>query len=529
MTYEDRLNYLSNMSDDEFMQTGMFTMAFNSNDPSGDISSLRTFRTADYSNYGIRELQAELWSAFNNNPQVSSAVRDYVGRMVGFGFEAYSEIPDIQEKIEEISFDYRNRLPAMLPKYVGRSQIEGELFLVLTVHSDGFVEIDFRDPSTLDTIGYDNSGIIFHPRKPAMPLAYQFVYQGEDSQQHYELIPSVYVARYPEMKKLLENDIHYQESYISESKTTNRKFNKVGGYRRFVIQWDRGWLTSRNLSYIRTVLTWVNLYEQLKTYEINHKKSAGSYLWVLEPEDLKTFRAWVAMSDEERKKTGIMQKKEAGGTLIVPPGFKLKAITPNLPRISDSDTDILDFITSGLNTTEDSLMGRSNRNKSSLSETHGTQTDRIKDELANLERFLRFDFWGNILFLSAAVDSSFKYEYKIKKAVDFNKNTKEPVFKFKKFNAERLVDFAFPQSQNSGVEETVRAYLGSKHGPITKSLGIPAQEVSRRLGFSSYRELRLRKAEEDAFYPELKYGVDEESVQEQEEVENSVTTQENEQ
>jgi hypothetical protein len=526
MTFDQRLEYLNTLPDDQLSQY-QFALVLNPSDPTTTATSMRTFGTPDYSSYGIRELQQELWHAFQTNPQISSAVRDYVGRMTGYGFEVYSEIPEIQEKIDEITYDYRNRLHSLLPKYVGRAQIEGELFLVLTLHNDGFVEIDFRDPSTLDVIGYDNSGIIYHPRKPAMPIAYQFKYSGDDLQDHYEQIPSIYVARYPELVNILKQHVNYNPEYIKESVASTKKYNSVGGFKRFVVQWDKGWMTARNISYIRTVLTWVNLYEQLKTYEINHKKSSGAYLWVLEAEDIKTFRAWMALTEEQRAETGIMKKKDAGGTLVVPPGMKLKAISPTLPKISDSDTDVLDFVTSGLNTTEDSLIGRSNRNKSSLSQTHGTQRDRTFDEIANFERFLKFDLWGNVFFLASAV-SDFKYVHKIKKAVDFNKS-KKPVFKFKSFNAERLIGVTFPQSHAAGNEETVRALLGSKHGPVTKSLGIPASKVGELLGFGDYRKLRLQAAEEQAAYPELTYGMDEEAVQEKEEAENSVTTQENEQ
>jgi len=525
LKYDERLERLSKLSNEE-LSNYQFTLVYNPNRPDDNPITLRTFGTDYYNNMEFKDLQKELWDKFNSNPQINSAVRDYVGRMVGKGFDVYSDIPEIQDKITEIAYDFRNRLFSMLPKYVGRSQIEGELFLVLTVHKDGFVEIDFRDPSTLEYSGKASEGILFHPTKPGMPLAYDFVYSTEDNVQQHELIPSIYVARYPELDSFIKKSPYFQQSYLSSSQDSSAKYKKLGGYKRFVIQWDKGWLTTRNISHIRTVLVWINMYEQLKKFEIDHKKSAGSYLWIVEMEDAKAFRQWLALSDEDRAATGLMAKKSAGGTMMVPPGMKMKAVSPQLPKISDSDSDILDFVFSGLNVSDDSLMGRSNRNKSSLSETHGTQTDRIQDEIANLEPFLRFDFWDNIFFLSSAV-STFKYEYNVMRAVDFDKN-KNPIFKRKKYTAGWLIDFSFPQSQNSGVAERVTAYLGSKHGPVTKSLGIPAEEVAKRLGFSSYRSLRLRAAEEEAKYPELTYGIDEESVQEKEEAENKSNTQEKE-
>ena len=119
-------------------------------------------------------LQNECWDKFNKNPQISSSVRDSVGRIAGLGFGASSGIFQIQQAIEEIELDPRNRLYNYWPKWVGRTLIEGELFLDLTVHVDGFVEVDFEDPIGLSAKGDDNTGIIFHPQKTFMPLFYLF-------------------------------------------------------------------------------------------------------------------------------------------------------------------------------------------------------------------------------------------------------------------------------------------------------------------------------------------------------------------
>ena len=64
---------------------------------------------------------------------------------------------------------------------------------------------------------------------------------------------------------------------------------KLGGYNRFIVAWDRGFLTRRALSYLRTVVEWLNHYETLKKYEIDHKKSCGAYAWTFVFEDVKAF------------------------------------------------------------------------------------------------------------------------------------------------------------------------------------------------------------------------------------------------
>jgi len=64
---------------------------------------------------------------------------------------------------------------------------------------------------------------------------------------------------------------------------------------------------------MRTTIEWANHYENLKRYEIDHKKSSGSYLWVFSFEDPKAFKTWLSLSPEDRAKTGVYQKKTPGG------------------------------------------------------------------------------------------------------------------------------------------------------------------------------------------------------------------------
>jgi hypothetical protein len=72
-----------------------------------------------------------------------------------------------------------------------------------------------------------------------------------------------------------------------------------------------------------------------------HKKACGSYAWAFEFEDIKAFRRWLALSETEREKTGMMAKFLPGCRIFLPPGISLSAQAPQLPQISDSDTGIL--------------------------------------------------------------------------------------------------------------------------------------------------------------------------------------------
>jgi hypothetical protein len=89
----------------------------------------------------------------------------------------------------------------------------------------------------------------------------------------------------------------------------------------------------------------------------------------------------------------------------------------------------------------------------------------------------------------------------------------EPCYKF--------VDVNLPVSRLEDIEATATALLGSKHGSIVDTLGIPRKRVAQRLGFSDYDVLRKEKAEEDRSYPETLSALNQEQVQEKAEGEPS--------
>jgi hypothetical protein len=458
------------------------------------------------SDLGDREkLQETLWNKFNTNPFIGTSVRGQVGRLTGFGFEISSEIWEIQEAIENNEYDPRNRLYSFWPKYVGRANIEGELFLCITVHKDGFTEVDFIDPSNISGGGED--GIIYHPNKATLPLFY-FVSPEKDqgTRGAAVLVPSIFIAYYPELVKVAEKIKGFNADLLEDSKGSGNKYKAIGGFKRFIVAWDRSFVTRRNISYLRTVLEWLNHYENLKKYEIDHKKSAGAYLWVITMADPKSFRTWLSLSDEERRKTGIMAKKTPGSTLILPPGLTLEAHNPKLPTISEGDTDILHMVTGGLNEPEDVSTGQSKGTFASVKASRGPMSDRTSDEIAYFDRFLKFDFYRAIFFLKSKV-SSFPEKFLVKMAVDFDKK-KEPVFKKIPRRPEFLIDISYPISEVIDSEARAKAFLGVKHGSLNDTLGIPNNEIAKKLGFGNYRKLRLIRETELDRYPELAPPVD---------------------
>ena len=455
-------------------------------------------------------LQKECWNKFNKNPQVNTSVRGVVGRMTGMGFEVTSEFPEIQDVLIEIEYDWRNKLYNNWRAYTGRASVEGELFLVLTVHPDGFIEVDFLDPALLDSGGDDDTGIIFHPKKKTLPVAY-IIDEGKEDK---TMIPSIYVARDPNLINDIKNHDDFKMKCFNNSKSRKNIYKSIGGFTRFIVSWDRGFVTKRALSYLRTTLEWLNYYEDLKKYEIDHKKASGAYAWVFTFEDTKAFKLWANLSDEERKATALMQEILPGSKLFVPPGMKADPKNPNLPNISGSDTDIMEMAISGLNEASDVTTGTVGGTYASVKATRGPMSDRVSDEVAYFDRFYKFDFWSSIFFLKHKING-FPEFFEIEEAIGFK--NKKPIMGKKKYRPEFLIDTSYPISETIDFQDRVKGVMGSKHGPLTESVGLPPSKAANWLGFGSYGRNRLRKATEDAKYPDLVYSIDSDLIESKQE------------
>jgi len=470
----------------------------------------------DYTNF--RELQELCWKKFLENPQINTHIQDYMGNLTGFGFNMDSDQPKVAEVMKAHIEDPRNALYRNLPKHVARSGIEGELFLCFTLHNDGFVEIDFMSPRTLAPTGHKQSGIYFHKRKAGFPLFYEFDLKDSELTEVPSgtiVIPSINIAYFPEYATYWQQygGGSITQEKLSGAKSKSRKFSKIGGYNQFIVEWDKGFFTTRNVSHIRTTLVWLSHYENLKKWEIDHKKSSGSYLWVAYIEDAKSFRTWLKLTDEQKKNTGLFAKKKPGGTIVLPPGIKLECINPNLPKISDADTDIMGMVVSGLNKPEDMVTGATKGSTfSGVKASRGPAADRIHDQIAYFDRFLKLDFWRPLFLLRNAVLPEFKLEYTVEEVVDFK--DKKPIKKKVQKLAHDLISIEYPISDISDMDMKASALLGVKHPSLIEVLGIPHEEVARKLGIGNYKKKRLQRATEDENYPDLPTTIELESIQE---------------
>jgi len=500
--FTDTIDTLSDEALGEIVASMPWGSPLGSSDNSSPIVDADGFQMLgsekDFSNF--REMQLEIWKKFIHNPQINSYIRDYMGRLTGEGFEMSSDDPVISDKMKQIITDPRNSLYSNMSKYVARSEIEGELYLCLTVHTDGFVEVDFMDPSTISSNGTSNSGIYYHKTKQNFPLWYEFTSNTGLFQETY-IIPSINIAYFPELKTTLKDFPNIQDKALNASKDGSSKYKALGGFKRFIITWDKGFITPRNISHLRTTIVWINHYENLKKWEIDHKKSSGAYLWVATISDAKSLRTWLKMTDEQRSSTGLTAKKQPGGTLILPPGITLNCVNPNLPSISDADTDIMNMVVSGLNTPEDMVTGVTRGSTfSGVKASRGPQADRVSDQIAYFRRFLIYDFWRSIFTLTSTI-SKFPKTFKVREAIAFK--NKKPVFKDMSKNPWELLNIEFPTTQMSDPEASAKAVLGVKHGPLTEAIGISNEDAARKMGIGGYRTKRLRAATEAENFPDL--------------------------
>lgn len=468
-----------------------------------DPDGFYTNRGQDYGEpASISQMQKDCWKIFSVNPHINSHIRDMMGRLTGAEFEVSAEIEEIQDVIDLITDDVRNELMKFYPKWIARAEVEGELFLALTLHKNGFIEIDFMSPQSLTGDGDDGSGITFHPQKATIPVLYHFQIKDDNLGTKKIAVPSIYCAYYPEFINLVKKKVDNPIPVEIFGKSSERTYKEIGGYKTFIVSWDRGYLKKRNISHIRTVLEWVNYYSQLKKWEIDHKKSSGAYLWHVYFEDWKAFNTWLNMTEAQKKDTGLTAKKVPGGTLITGPGMKLDCKNPNLTSINEQDTDILHMISSGLNKPSDMLTGKTTGDTySGVKVSRGPQSDRIKDEITYWERFLRNDLWRSILFLHSIANPNFKLEYKVKLTVDFKNKKPKKVNKI--ISAHKLLKFSFPRSEIIDLESKAKALLGVNHQSVVESLGIPRDKVAELLGFSNYNKMRLRYNDEEDNFPDL--------------------------
>jgi len=210
--------------------------------------------------------------------------------------------------------------------------------------------------------------------------------------------------------------------------------------------------------------------------------------------------------------TGILAPKTPGGTLMLPPGFKLVCHNPKLSPITNQDEDIKEMISAGLNVPKDVMTGSSSGTTYGGAKlSRGPVSDRTSDQQVDLERWLIHSFWRGVLWLNSKVTGT-PWIVKEERAYKFENG--QPKFKKVDVPLHRTIEIGFPQSAMDDLDNRTKALLGVKHGPLTKTLGVSNASVSRKLGFSQPTKERLLLATEEKQFPELMTNEEVESTQE---------------
>ncbi len=467
------------------------------------------------------ELQDLTYKQYREFPYIRSDVDRKVNMVTGknFGFSSY--IPDIDEFLEEEVYDHRNLLWWRMPGWIVRMLVEGELFILVTVQPDGFCVFNIIEPSYV-TGALDATGIWSDPGNVLLPLYYNIkdLTSGGDG----EIIPSInhiYDAGYDKVD-LGES---FKRELLKGSQLLDRgKYKALGGYSRFVIHWNN--LNGvdeakRDTSFLRAVLKYVNFYQQSILWSMDYRKSLASWSQEVKFSDdafgQKAYRLWSKMTDEERLATGLTRPPAPGDRVFSMPGMSINTVSSNQGKMGSGESvDLRNMLVSGMDAPPDVVTSDlSQGNRSSSQQTRSPYADTAEALQVKFERLFKFGLWAHIFKIKSLMDDSFREDIKIDSPIDFMeekessdvagaplKDVKKAKTQKRKRKAFHFVDVTFPVLNIQDMEGLATGLLGSKHGSVIETLGIPPSLVAERMGFKGYRKLRLQHALEEDQYPD---------------------------
>ena len=483
-------------------------------DSPGGLASFLTsggLATRDDANW--KELHDEVWRQYEESPFVGTSVRDTVGFLTGQGFNISSPEEDIDDLIYDTDHHFANKLYRRHKTYATQRCVSGELHLILTVNplargGKGLVEVDWADPNEI-------TGIRFHPHKTRMPLLYSL---GEGA--NTQLVPSIDIIHDPGLIDAAMDEncpvygtCEFNPEVLAGQKSDHPKLKPLGGYRRFVVEWEGSSLTHRELGTLRSVIVWSNFYTLLKLIEIDHKRAMSSFVWNLQFTDKESFETYMELSPTQRDQMGLEKPKKVGATVISPPGSEMKAISPQLPSLSGQDTDIKEAMVGGLNQPSDAVTGTSDGTYASVKASRGPWGARMQDVQAEFRSFLVNDVYGNILTIHRKAFRMKKRHMGLK-AVKFD-GDKKPILKLRPLRMDDLILVDLPLFDAGDFEKMVKAWLGSKHAGAAGALGISNAYVARQIGIQNYVQERMGFETERESYPPLAKTLNQEAVQEE--------------
>lgn len=465
-------------------------------------------------------LQGLTYDMYREFPYIRSDIDRKVNMVTGkdFGFSSY--ISEIDEFLEEEVYDHRNILWWRIPGWILRSLVEGELFFLVTVQPDGFCVFNVIEPCYV-TGALDGTGIWSDPNNVLMPLYYNIkdTTSGGDG----EIIPSINHIYDSSYDKIPLGDM-FKRELLAGSRMENRgKYKALNGYYRFVIHWNNMNgvdEAKRDTSYLRAVIKYVNFYQQAILWSMDYRKSLASWSQEVKFSDdaygQKAYRLWMKMTAEEKAATGLTKPPSPGDRVFSMPGMTVTTISNNQGKAGSGESlDLRNMLVSGMDAPSDVITSDlSQGNRSSNQQTRSPYADTAESLQVKFERLFKYGLWAHIFKIKSLMDESFREDIKVDVPVDFEEKKEkakidgmpeETVMKVKtqkrKRKAFHFIDVTFPVLNIQDMEGLSSGLLGSKHGSVIESLGVPPSRVAERMGFKGYRKLRLQNALEEEQYP----------------------------
>lgn len=461
---------------------------------------------------GWRKLQNSCWQTYKTYGPVTTAINRDADLVTGYGFGVYSTIVDINEFLFDLFYSYRNKLYAACNGWVVRMRAEGELFLVIAFDEEAKATIRALEP---DRIGDgDDDGLVTHPGDISTTLFYK--YKKANGEEEY--IPDISVLLNPEILKEAQRDDKEFRDKFKDIKNKSKgslplrnkgKFNKIGGYRRFVVHWKN--LTGineykRDVAALSAALEAIRLYWNSIKYQLDHKKAQSAYTNVIEWKDgpfgKLGYAIWTKMTPEEKAKTGLTKPLTPGSTVFTVPGMEFSVKSPNLQKLSGENQDLLNVAGAGMRTPPDLFQGETKG--SSYSSVKASRPPMIFDAKSLQHKFGNFLLYELLRACIHAVVMMGSPNYKIKdlyplQVVKEMKGGNPSIGKVK-VEPVRFVGCRFPRvSVIDQPDQKANAYLGSKHAGL-RSIGMSGKGIAEEMGIQDYdMQIRAQALEEEMY------------------------------
>lgn len=446
------------------------------------------------------QLQKMCWHKYRYFPGLLSSIEDKADLVTGKGFSVYSINAKIQAVVDDTMYSQRNLLFESIGEWPRRMLAEGELFLLNIVDTNGDTTTRVVEPDKIEG-AEDESGLVTDPDDVTKTLFYRYNKGNGD----YVLIPSEEIIYNPELEKKLIGNSNYDAEKTKWAKNDDPAFKKFGGYYKYIIHWKNlSGITKirRDTPTLRAVIQWANLYEDSIKWGLDYKKAQSSYAVVLEfadtPAGKFAYNVWAAMSDDEKKATGLSGTLKPGDRIFLRPGVVMKMLSPALSKGSGENLDLLNMVGAGARTPQDLMQGQSSGSTyASLKMSRNPFSINIENLQEKFRNFLVYRYFRAVFYCKSAIIQSFPTLFKKKVTTEVNKG--KASFTYQMVEPARLIGISMPKIKLTEDEGVVRTMLGSKHMGLN-SIGISKKAMAEELGFDDYdRQKRERMLEEEEY------------------------------